>query len=785
MGDTVTNLKVRFGADTKNFKADLESGKAAVDSFSGSAKSSFASFASIFGINMDVVTKKVDAFLKTLSYLAGAILGAVKAGQAKAAADMLMATASETAAAAKIAETTAMAAAVIATETLAAAEAAEAAANAAGTGATELHAAASVALETAIAAEAIAVTTAATAFEAQTAAIAAATAAGTTYVSIKEAETVANEAAATAALNSAAGSTAAGVAAGTSAVGFSIGTIAARIFKLALNALGIGLLIGAIASLVAYFTRFSEGSKIVKVALAGIGAVIDVVMDRVATLGKAIVQVFSGDFSGAAKSLNATFTGITDEISKEYDLARKLKAEILALTKETKMFDAERAAGETRIKELREKAKNTDLDQSVRMKAWKEADALEEKLAEKSLKFADKRLAAALDMLDPTTQKLKLDAKALDLIDRIKNGTITAAEAQKTLGTMTLSSADLTGKFNTLVETIVENENEHGNLIQTRLRLQKGENSLKKEMIADEISGIKSVSELKDQQAKNDKLSILQRTKLILDAAELQRNALQIDFNAKNINYEKFLAELDKLAIDTDEKIKAIREKLNPKMEVLSSIKLTADSKTGKIAQTEITAPIAEGFETSKLEASAAKIKSIYGDLQETTVNIGASIAEAANSLAVSFGENLGLLLAGADGAKGIGEILGSAFGDMLVTIGKATISAGTAFLAMSLMFQAGIATPGAAIAAIAAGIALVAIGSAFKSAVSSATSGGGTYSSASSGSSYGSGVSSSGSAGSIRSAPLQIIVSGDFKLKNGDLVASINQHNQRKKTST
>ena len=57
MGDTVTNLKVRFGADTKNFKADLESGKAAVDNFAGSAKSSFSSFASIFGINMDEVRK--------------------------------------------------------------------------------------------------------------------------------------------------------------------------------------------------------------------------------------------------------------------------------------------------------------------------------------------------------------------------------------------------------------------------------------------------------------------------------------------------------------------------------------------------------------------------------------------------------------------------------------------------------------------------------------------------------------------------------------------------------
>ena len=194
---------------------------------------------------------------------------------------------------------------------------------------------------------------------------------------------------------------------------------------------------------------------------------------------------------------------------------------------------------------------------------------------------------------------------------------------------------------------------------------------------------------------------------------------------------------------------------------------------------------LGSGFETDKLEAKAAKIKSIYGDLQSTTVDIGSSIEAAMNSLAVSFGENLGLLIAGADGAQSINEILGSVFGEMLVNIGKAAISAGSAFLAMGIMFKVGIATPGAALAAIAAGIAMVAVGSAFKSAVSSATSGSGSYSSASAGSSYGSGISSSASPGSIRSSPLQIIVSGDFKLKNGDLVASINQYDQRRKIST
>jgi len=313
-----------------------------------------------------------------------------------------------------------------------------------------------------------------------------------------------------------------------------------------------------------------------------------------------------------------------------------------------------------------------------------------------------------------------------------------------------------------------------------------------------EIETAKSLAELNESKAKNEKLTLVEKDKLLKDTtksflnlAEVQKRAAKLDFDSGKISWEQYKIELEKIDEFTDQKITEISQKLNPKIEAIPTIKfdfgadykkVSTTGKGGKEGFALEKVDLGSGLETDKLEASAAKIKSMYGDLQSTTVNIGESIEAAMNSLAVSFGENLGLLIAGADGAKSINEILGSVFGEMLVNIGKAAIAAGTGFLAIGHMFRVGITTPGAALAAIAAGIAMVAVGSAFKSAVSSATSGsGGTYSSASSGSSYGSGVSSSGSAGSIRSAPLQIIVSGDFKLKNGDLVAAIDKNNQRR----
>lgn len=312
--------------------------------------------------------------------------------------------------------------------------------------------------------------------------------------------------------------------------------------------------------------------------------------------------------------------------------------------------------------------------------------------------------------------------------------------------------------------------------------------------LSQEIDSIKSISELRETQAKNEKLLLLDREKLLNESAELQKKAFRLDFDSGKISYDKYLAELEKINLLTDEKINKLREKLNPKMDALSTIKfdfgadykkVSSVGKGGKEGFSLEKVDLGSELETDKLEAKAAKIKSIYDDVESTTVNVGAAIEIAINDLAVSLGENIGLMIAGSDGAKSINEILGSVFGEMLVNIGKAAIAAGAGFLAIGNMFKVGIASPGAAIAAIAAGIAMVAVGSAFKASVSSATSGGGTYSSAYSGDSYGSGGISSVAPGSLRSTPMEIRITGEFRQSGRDLVAVINKDNQRKIIAT
>jgi len=67
MADVITNMKVRFGADTKNFKKGLDEGKEATKQFEKDASGAFDSFAEAIGINMGKVREGLNKVKTSLS----------------------------------------------------------------------------------------------------------------------------------------------------------------------------------------------------------------------------------------------------------------------------------------------------------------------------------------------------------------------------------------------------------------------------------------------------------------------------------------------------------------------------------------------------------------------------------------------------------------------------------------------------------------------------------------------------------------------------------------------
>ena len=93
----------------------------------------------------------------------------------------------------------------------------------------------------------------------------------------------------------------------------------------ALLANPLGLAIAAIAlaatALFKAFTSTKNGADQLAQVMAGLGAVVDVIRDRILNVGNAIVKFFSGDFKGAINEGKKAISGFGDEVSKEFKQA--------------------------------------------------------------------------------------------------------------------------------------------------------------------------------------------------------------------------------------------------------------------------------------------------------------------------------------------------------------------------------------------------------------------------------------------------------------------------------
>ena len=79
---------------------------------------------------------------------------------------------------------------------------------------------------------------------------------------------------------------------------------------------GIGALVIAVGSLVTFFTNTKRGADQLSQAFTAMGAVVDVLKDRISKVGEALSFVFSGEFRKAGEALRGTVEGITEEIQK-------------------------------------------------------------------------------------------------------------------------------------------------------------------------------------------------------------------------------------------------------------------------------------------------------------------------------------------------------------------------------------------------------------------------------------------------------------------------------------
>lgn len=170
-------------------------------------------------------------------------------------------------------------------------------------------------------------------------------------------------------------------------------SVAMKVLRVAIASTGIGLLVIAVASLIAYFTRVQEGSDKLQKVFTQIGMVIDVVMNRLAKMGEALVALLTFDWDGFKNGMSEAVTGLADAFQEAWENGSKL-ADLLDELEDTEgTYAIQTAALEAAYQRARIDAEDASISAKQRLEYQKQAQVILEQLmaAEKNRLYLEFR----------------------------------------------------------------------------------------------------------------------------------------------------------------------------------------------------------------------------------------------------------------------------------------------------------------------------------------------------------------------------------------------------------
>ena len=194
----------------------------------------------------------------------------------------------------------------------------------------------------------------------------------------------------------------------------SIGTRAMQVFKVAIAATGIGVLLIALVALVAVFTRFQPVVDKIEQIMGGLAGVVDVLVGRFISLGKAIIDIVTLDFEGAANNMSAAVDNLGNSLSQAYHEGEKLvkmQQELDDINRDNIVTNSELSK---QIDQLLLKSKNRTLSEQERIALIDEAAKKETQM------FENNKRAAAIE-LDIAEQKYAAAERNQTLNDEIED----------------------------------------------------------------------------------------------------------------------------------------------------------------------------------------------------------------------------------------------------------------------------------------------------------------------------------------------------------------------------
>ena len=290
-----------------------------------------------------------------------------------------------------------------------------------------------------------------------------------------------------------------------------------KTLKGAIISTGIGVLVIAFGTLITYFSKSKEGSEKLDAIMAGLGATVTVLTDRIISFGKGVLSFFSGDFTKGMDMIAGSVTALGTEIANETAKAFKLTERLQDIADAERDLAVARAENLLAVKRLDAVVDDVTNSEQVRIDAAQKAQDLLNENAELEQDLLKEKLEI-LQELDAQG-----DSSAEDLQE--------IADLQIRIAASDASRVDLARAFNTKLNAISEGRRNR-------------EEAARLKAIEDEIVETERLLKLEEDREKGID-AITDRFKIEREETELQ---------AIETEKEKQLAELERLEASEQDK---------------------------------------------------------------------------------------------------------------------------------------------------------------------------------------------------------------------------------------
>lgn len=194
-------------------------------------------------------------------------------------------------------------------------------------------------------------------------------------------------------------------------------TLGVQLLALAANPIGATILavVGAVTLLYKAFASTNDGADKLEQLMEGLGAVLNVLRDRVLSAGSAIAKFFSGDFKGALSDARKSVGGLGSEIEKEFKQAATAKKYLQEVEDSLRSLSVSRAKLNRDLARSKEIITDENASYAEKKKAIEAVRIAEEKQTAAELRNAEKKLKAiklANSLSDVSDENLDKQAQA-------------------------------------------------------------------------------------------------------------------------------------------------------------------------------------------------------------------------------------------------------------------------------------------------------------------------------------------------------------------------------------